>query len=300
MERRHVYGVLIGVVGLVLAWIQTLHGLRQSDRPIVFIFEAGPFVLVGLSVLYAGYWLARNEPYEPDLPRVLAWTGGSTLLFASVSALMLFSQRVTLGTLDRATVIAVDLITIGVVVGVVVGLYDARSQQRRRTLERQRDRIEAFANKAADVNNYGRALNRSTSDDEVSGLCIEALQVLLDLPETAIVALRDGRIDTIDNTIIGVETSDLQPLAETAREQDRAAVALREEVSTPLDERGDRVLSILLTDRSDLAIVALSPVPDGTAFDDEDLQLVEFLASHAGTALEGIRDENATPESTPS
>lgn len=299
MERRHGYGLLIGVAGVVLAGIQTLHGLQQSEVPVVFVFEAGPFVLVGLAVVYAGYWLARNETHAPDLPRILAWAGGSTLLFASVAALMLFSQRVTLGTLDRATFIATDLITIGVVVGVVVGLYDARGQQRRRTLERQRDRIEEFANTAADVNNYGRALNQSSSVDEVSGLCIESFQLLLGLSETAIVTVTDERVDVTDSTIIGVDASDLQPLAETARKQDRATVAIRDGLSGPLEERGDRALSILLTDRLDRAIVALSVVPAGTVFDDEDLQLVELLASHAGTALDGIRDEDATPESTP-
>jgi hypothetical protein len=98
MEQRHGFGVGIVLSGLVLAAVQTLHGVQQSDRPLVFAFEAGPFVLIALALAYAGVWLARNEQFDPDLERILAWGMGSTLLFASVAALMLFSQRITLGT----------------------------------------------------------------------------------------------------------------------------------------------------------------------------------------------------------
>ncbi|MEF8782242.1 MAG: hypothetical protein V5A39_04510 [Haloarculaceae archaeon] len=288
MEQRHGFGVGIGLAGLVLAVIQTLHGIRQSDRELVFAFEAGPFVLVALALAYAGVWLARNEQFDPDLERILAWGMGSTLLFASVAALMLFSQRITLGTLDRASFIAIDLVTVGAVVGVVVGLYDARGQRQLRQLERQRDRIETFANKAADVNNYGRAFNRSGSLDEVSGLCIQAMQALLGISETAVVVLEDAIVYPVDNTIINVEGDDLAPLVRDAREYDSASVVTHDDPQGALADRGDTALSILLADDDGDAVVVVATVPEEATLADEDLQLVELLASHAETALDDI------------
>lgn len=288
MERRHGFGAGIVLGGLVLAAVQTLHGIQQSDRPLVFAFEAGPFVLIALALAYTGVWLARNEQFDPDLERILAWGMGSTLLFASVAALMLFSQRVTLGTLDRAAFIAIDLVTVGAVVGVVVGLYDARGQRQLRTLERQRDRIETFANKAADVNNYGRAFNQSGSLDEVSGLCIQAMQALLGISETTVVVLKDGVVSPVDNTIIGVDGDDLAPLVRAARGYDSASVVTHDDPQGGLADRGETALSILLADEDGNAVVVVAAVPAEVDFADEDLQLVELLASHAQTALDDI------------
>ena len=288
MEQRHGFGIGIVLSGLVLAAVQTLHGVQQSDRPLVFAFEAGPFVLIGLALAYAGVWLARNEQFDPDLERILAWGMGSTLLFASVAALMLFSQRVTLGTLDRASFIAIDLVTVGAVVGVVLGLYDARGQRQLRQLERQRDRIETFANKPADVNNYGRAFNRSGSLDEVSGLCIQAMQALLGISETAVVALEDDIVYPVDNTIINVEGGDLAPLVRDARGYDSASVITHDDPQGPLAGRGDTALSILLAEGDGDAVVVVAAVSEETDLADEDLQLVELLASHAQTALDDI------------
>ena len=288
MERRYGYGLGIVLAGGLVATVQAVHGLQQTDTVLVFTFEAGPFVLVGLALAYVGLWLARNEEVEPDLERILAWGVGSTLLFASVAALMLFSQRVSMGTLDRSTFIAMDLVTVGAVVGLLVGLYDARGQRRLRELERQRDRVESFANKAADVNNYGWALNQSTSVDEVSALCIQAMQALLGLSEVAIVAVTAEDTEPIDNTILDVTTEDLAALASTAREYERASVESHDRPPGNFAAEGETALSILLTERAEEAVVALAVVPAGMAFEEEDVQLMELLTSHAGTALDGI------------
>lgn len=305
MERRYGYGSGIALTGLVLAAIQALHGVEQAstvpgatgtEQTIVLAVEAGPFVLVALALSYAGYWLATSEACEPDLPRILAWGVGSTLLFVSVSALMLFSQRVTLGTLDRSAFVAMDLVTVGAVVGVLVGLYDARSRQRRRDLQRQHDRVEAFANKAADVNNYGQALNRSESVDEISGLCIQGIGVLLGISDVAVLAVDEDGVELLDTTLQDVAARDLATLAAEARESDPASVVTTG-TTEGLPDRVQRTLSINLGEHGGLAFVAIAAVSDDVAFEEEDLKLTELLASHAETALSAVRSGQV--ESTP-
>jgi len=299
METRHGYGLVLALVGLVLAGVQTLHGLQQSRRPIVLAFEALPFVLVALVLVYAGVWLAHAEAFEPDLSRIFAWGVGTTLLFASVSALMLFGQRVSTGTLDRSAFVAIDLVTLGAVVGILIGLYDARGRRRRRELQHQRDRIEEFGHKAADVNNYGRTLYQSDSVHEISALCIEAMQALLGLSEVAVLVVGEDDTDPIDNTVINTEAADFASLVEDAGTGDRATVVTHEDLPDALADRGETALSILLTDRGDRAVVAVAVVPAGTDFDHEDVQLVELLASHVGTALDGTREFAEVAGSTP-
>lgn len=288
MERRHIYGGGIATAGLFFAIVQLVHGLQQTTRGLVLAFEAGPFVLVALTLTYAGYWLATNAEFETDLTRVLTWGAGGMVLFASVGALQLFSQRVFLGTLDRAAYVAIDFLTVGAVVGVLVGLYDARGQRRRRELKRERDRIEAFGNKAADVNNYGSALNTCSSVDEVSALAIQAMQALLGLSEVAVLALTDDDVEVVDDTILNVSPETLASLGRDASAAERATVVTHEEVPSSLTDRAEAVISLELATVEGGTFVLVALAPDRTTFAEEDIQLIELLASHAGTAIASI------------
>jgi K+-sensing histidine kinase KdpD len=252
---------------------------------IVFAFETVPFALIGLSLLYVGYWLTEQEGFEPDLIRILSWGVGSTIMFASISALILFSQQVTLDTLAQGQYVTMNLVTVGAVVGVLVGIYDAQSRLRQRELEHERDRIEAFAGKAADINNYGRELNRARSVDEVSALCIEAIQTLLGLTETAFIAFEDADGTIIDSTIIGADEPALIDIAQEALEQEQASAVVREDAPDT-----ERLLSMLVTAHDKSGVVLLAPATNADGFGEEDLQLLELLVSHAGTALDRMYD----------
>lgn len=293
MERRDAYGWAITVVGLVLGAIQlvqggqqisALTGLSQSDLVIVFAFETIPFAIIGLSLVYVGYWLTDQPGFEPDLSRILAWAAGSTVMFASIAALILFSQQVTLDTLAQGQYVTMNLVTVGAVVGVLMGVYDAQSRLRQRELEAERDRIEAFAGKAADINNYGRELNRARSVDEVSALCIEAIQTLLGLTETALVAVEAEGGTVIDSTIINTDREELVDLAGDGLAQEKAEAVVRDAGTA------DQLLSMLVTAHDEEGIVLLAPATGTDGFDEENLQLLELLVSHAGTALDRIHD----------
>lgn len=307
MERRHVYGAGIALAGAVLTIIQLVQGIQQvgdltgystTTLGLIFAFETLPFVLIGLTLVYAGYWLTSEPEYEPDLPQVLAWGAGSTLLFASVGALILFSQQVTLGTLEQGQYVVINHVTVGAVVGILVGIYDARGRARQRDLERERDRIETFAGKAADINNYGRELNRATSIEEVSALCIQGLQTLLGLTDSAFVAHDPGESTVVNSTIINADDETLIEIAGESRDQDRATAEI--DHSSPDGLAGhNSVLSMLVAEHENTAVVLLAVSDSDDGFEDEDIQLLELLVSHAGTALDRIHRE-VTAETTSS
>jgi len=300
MQRRTLYGGSLGAAGLLLAGIQLLQGIPQvegfegGDRAIVYAFETVPFVLIGLALAFVGYWLTTQPAYEPDLPRIVAWGVGSTLLFASVAALILFSQQLATNSLKGGEYIAIDQITVGAVVGVLVGLYDARSRQGQRELAAERDRVEQFAQKAADVNNYGRELNRSDSLDEVSSLCIQGIQAFLDVTEVAIVATDADDHEFLDNTVVSAADETLFELANDALDQEPASAVTVEDTPDALDVPTD-LLSMLVTAHDDSSIVLLAFVDESNALEIEDVQLLEMLVAHAATAVDRIYDRRLAP-----
>jgi len=293
MQRRTLYGGGLLAAGVLLAGTQLVQGIQQvegfegTDRALVFAFETAPFVLVGLTLSFAGYWLTTQPAYEPDLPRILAWGVGSTLLFASVAALILFSQQVTRNTLEQGPYIAMNHITIGAVVGVLVGLYDAQSRQGQRELAAERDRIEQFAGKAADVNNYGRELNRCESIDEVSSLCIQAIQAFLTITEVALIVTDGTEHEFVDNTVHSASGGRLVELAGDALEKEPASVAIGDDPSESTVD-GKRAVSILVTERGGSSFVLLALVDEATTVGEEDRQLLELVVAHAATAIERI------------
>jgi uncharacterized membrane protein len=294
MDQRYVYGVTIGAVGLLLTAVQILHGIAQFQVPIAIVVDVGPFVAMSLSLTYVGYWMTQTEAYKPDLPRVMLWAVGGTVAFAAVAALLLFSQRVTSGAIPRSTFIAIDLITAGSVSGIVVGLYDAESRQRLRELEAERDRVETFANTAADMNNYGRAIAQADTVEGVGAFCLEAAATLLGSRETAIVEVKDETIHFVGNTIAGIENGALEPLISATVDQQPQSVAVRAE-SLP-DGLGDdgRAVTVHVTKHGDKSVVLLALTRDPTSIAEEDKQLLELLVSHAALTIDEIYRDKTT------
>jgi K+-sensing histidine kinase KdpD len=285
MNRRHLYGATFGIIGVLLASVQLIHATEQTDVPIAIAVDGVPFALLGLSLSFAGYWLASNNEFKGHLPRIAAWAVGGTLLLASVAALTLFSQRVATGTLQRATYTTADSITVGAVAGTVVGLYDAQSQQHLRKLEAERDRTEEFARKAADLNNYGRALAQATTVEEVSAYCIEGLSSLLSLSETAFVEVGPEDASITSSTVSNGFESQLRSVARQAAE-DETIVAVHED-----GHLGEDVASVLTVQLENTAattgvLVAIRETTEPISTEDE--QLLELLSSHASMVLNRI------------
>jgi len=289
MHRRTLAGLGLAVAGLVLAGIQLVHAIQQTDIPVAIAVDALPFVAMGLALVYAGYWLARDDAFETTAARVVVWGAGATVAFAAVAALILFSQQVTMGSLDRATYLTVDILTVGALTGVLVGLYDARSRNRRHELEIERDRVEAFGRKAADVNNYGRAIASAGSDDAIAAYITEAISSLTGIDETAVLRVRDEEAELLSNTVRAVSAERVTELARAVREDPRGDVISHAD-SPPVDVGGtvSDVLTAVITGRGETTTVVVAVDTSGTATDEQDRKLLELVVAHATVRLEKL------------
>ncbi|AAV47557.1 unknown [Haloarcula marismortui ATCC 43049] len=299
MNQRLLTGAALAVSGVVLAAMQVFHAVQQTRIPVAVAVDALPFVAMGLAVTYAGVWLARDTAFEGATSRVAAWAAGGTVTFAAVAALLLFSQRVTSGSLARASYLTVDLVTVGALAGVLVGLYDARSRSRLRELAAERDRVEAFAGKAADVNNYGRAIASAPSVDGVAAFVVEAFGTMTGMEETAVIQLRDGDAVALANTVRTVPVDVVAEFAQAVRAQEQGAVIVHDR-PFPVDipESVTDCVSAAVLDDEDETTVVISVTTDETTVGEEDQKLLELLVSHASVRMATLDRQSADEELT--
>ncbi len=289
MNRQVLAGSGLALGGVVLAGIQVVHAMQQTDIPIAIAVDALPFAAMGLAIGYAGYWLARDSVFEGAATRVVIWGAGGTVAFAAVAALLLFSRQVTTGSIERAAFLTVDLVTVGAMAGVLVGLYDAQSRNRLRELETERDRVEAFGKKAADVNNYGRAIATAGSADAVAAYVTEAISSLADIDETAVLRVREDEAELLSNTVRSADEQTVAELARGAREQSAGdVVAHKETAPVDLGEGESDVLTAVVTADDDATTVVVAVDTSGTTTAEEDRELLELVLSHATVRLEKL------------
>ncbi len=294
MNRRTLAAVGLGAAGLVLAGIQLVHAIQQTDIPVAIAVDALPFVAMGLALVYAGYWLARDDDFEATAGRVVVWGAGATVAFAAVAALLLFSQQVTMGSLDRAAFLTVDIVTVGALTGVLVGLYDAQSRRRLEELEAERDRVEAFGRKAADVNNYGRAIATAGSDDAIAAYITEAISSLMGIDETAVLRVRDDEAELLSNTVRTADAEQVAEIARAVRTEPRGDVVAHERAPpVELGETVSDVLTAVVTEDGATSTVVVAVETSGTATDERDRRLLELVVAHATVRLDRLAAQPA-------
>jgi hypothetical protein len=297
MERRWLTGGAVGVIGLLLAVVQIAHSIQQTTVPIAVAVDAVPFVAMSLGVAFVGIWMARQRAFEDQATRVGLWGVGGMVAMAAIAALVLFGQRITTGTLERAAYLTIDLVTVGAVGGVLVGLYDARSRRRRLALEDERDRIEAFAGKAADVNNYGRAIYGARSVDGVAAYVVEAVESLIGLRETAVARIGEDDVELIADTTRSIAPATIAALArEAAGGEPRDVVVHEGDHGIALPPAVTTVVSALLYDEREGAIAVVALGSDGATVAEKDRQLLELVVGHAAAT---IRRVTPAPEQRP-
>jgi len=129
-------GTIICGVGLVLAVFHLLSVVRLRPFPALVLIEAVVPLVLALSVVGAGA-LIREEDVAPTqfADRVLGWTAVGTVAL-SVAVSWLFVDAAIRGRPVPAAIrTVVNAATLGALVGLVVGVYDARGQCQRRRAE---------------------------------------------------------------------------------------------------------------------------------------------------------------------
>lgn len=301
MERRQLSAGGIAVVGVLLAVVQIQQGIQQvagldgTTRLVGLLFTTGPFVIASGALAFVGYWLYTQEELESELPQVVAWGTGSVFVFASVGVLLVLNQRFVDGAVAFSNVrlVLLDMITVGALVGVLVGVYYTQVQSRQRALERERDRVEEFAEKATAINGYGRELNRCDSLMAISSLFIQATGTFLGLTQTVFLVVDEEQSEVLGNTVDRIPEADLIEIARQSEDQEPTTVVFRETLPPDVTDWTDSVLSILIAERSDYSAVLLAVPEEAVAIEEEDIELLELLTAHVATAIDGLDESPA-------
>lgn len=295
MRREQVYaGTLVAVgVGLAAAQVSTL---STGGETLAVLLRSGPMFAVTAAVVYGGGWLLVRGTPGGHADRVLAWTLGGGLTLSAVVVLASVGRGVSIP-------LVTDTLTGGVLVGLLVGLYDARSRERM-------TQVESFAQKVKALNQYGKALNRSETLDQISALCVEAVEFLVAGDGAAFVRVDDGErpdseasseenVHVVDSTLRGDhELRVLESIAAEVDTTDGDIEAVRyAETSVKLGEESpDAALVISVpTETGRALIVSLSTTAD-IEYDEEDVDLLETLAAHVSTALSHTTEPESVPD----
>jgi len=281
MRRETLAAVTLGGVGVGLAAVQATTLAAGSTATVVI--RSVPMFAIAAAVTFAGVWAGVRT--APETERLVAWTVGGGTTVGAVFLLAVLGVGVPTG----LPAYLADGFTGGTLLGLLVGVYDARSRERR-------SEVEAFARSVAALNQYGKALNGSRTLDDISGLCVEAVEFLVSGDGAAFLLVDEADdVTVVDSTLRGDdELAVLESLA-TSVDPDDDIEAVR--YAEPAVELGTDTPSAALviavdTGRGRAVIVSLSTTTD-VAYDDEDVDLLETLAAHASTALTGVETADA-------
>jgi hypothetical protein len=281
MRRETLAAAALGGVGIGVAAAQATTLTAGSTATLVI--RSVPMFAVAAAVTFAGVWAGVRA--TPETERLVAWTVGGGVTVAAVSLLAVLGA----GAPTVLSAYLVDGFTGGTLLGLLVGVYDVRSRERR-------SEVEAFARSVAALNQYGKALNSSRTLDEVSGLCVEAVEFLVSGDGAAFLLVDEtSEVTVVDSTLRGDdELAMLESLATTVDPDDDVEAVRYAETAVDLgvDSPDAALLIAVDTGRGRAMIVSLSTTAD-VAYDDEDVDLLETLAAHASTALAGIETSDA-------
>jgi hypothetical protein len=312
MRRELLSAGALVAVGIGLAAVQVLTLNQSPDQATAAVLlRSIPMLGMAAAVVYGGAWLLRNGTPGGNTDRVLAWTLGGGITSSAVVVLASVGRPLPLAFLP----LAVDALTGGSLVGLLVGVYDAQGRERM-------ERIEGFARKVAALNQYGKALNESHTLDEISALCVEAVEFLVSGDGAAFVVVRDGERDggtqsagdgttqrtdgdgteqdgteqdgteitVVDSTLRGKnEQRVLESIARELSDEDAIEAVRYAETAVDLAEGSpEAALVIPVPTRDGRALIVSMSTTTAIEYDEEDVDLLETLAAHVSTALANV------------
>lgn len=105
----------------------------------------GVLLVVSLSLIVAGGWLAVGRAPPETAIRTASWVLLATAALGTVGTLVSLHLDFVLGGFDRGPLVA-DLVTLGAAVGFLIGQYDARGRQFQAAMNEERDRFASLFN----------------------------------------------------------------------------------------------------------------------------------------------------------
>lgn len=137
--------VVVGILGMaVLAgYLAYVVENRYYLGGPVWLFPVGLLIMLLLSggLLYGGHWLAGSDFDADDTWEATSWCFAGMIGALSLTFWPMFYQRVVGVAIRDPVFILVVSAGLGANAGLVIGVYDGRSQRRRAEVERSRDTL---------------------------------------------------------------------------------------------------------------------------------------------------------------
>ncbi len=253
-----IYACILGVIGVFLSTFFGAAILQEGlSELIVFL----PFFVISIALVIISVFLLFKWEKE-EVMRIFSWGFGAGIFFMAVSALIGFHLDVFfIRSVFRVVLMGFGS---GCLAGVLVGVYDVRSRRHRSELKEKKERVEDFAEKAADINNYGKLLNEASSLDEISSLTLEAIGV---------------------DEVEVIESVSLEKLSKEVVEE-VLSVMERDEGAEVHDVNEFDFWIISPIHGTDKCLVVKPS--DVSEFEKEDVKLLGILSNHVMTSLEHL------------
>ncbi|MFB6281342.1 MAG: sensor histidine kinase [Haloferacaceae archaeon] len=205
--RRRLAGGAVCLLGAVVtvAQLRPLPGVRS---PVALLLTVAVPALFGAILVGTGIATARGALVtDPDAVRFAGWIVTGTLVFL-LTGLWVLVLDLALGVpIPYGITITLDAVSLGGVVGAVIGLYDARSREQTRRLERRNERLDAFASMVShDLRNplevatvRVAAARREGAEDgadehlDIAARMLDRMEALID--DLLVLAREGGRVD---------------------------------------------------------------------------------------------------------
>jgi signal transduction histidine kinase len=142
---------LVSGSGLLLSIVEVVH-IQRMETPLGIVLEAVLPLLLAMVLIGVGLWLWVSPFNDASVLRVAGWLLFSMALLGIVF-LWIFSHQFIRGEPFRHyRFILANNLSVGGVIGVVLGLYDARSRQYRHRIKQERANLADEQDKLAFLN----------------------------------------------------------------------------------------------------------------------------------------------------
>ncbi|MFB6136032.1 MAG: sensor histidine kinase [Halobacteriaceae archaeon] len=141
--RRLVAPFAIGGLGAVTVLVHLVHLFTELDELTPLLLGVVPPMLLSVTLVGGGYRLWRSDIDEAYHARILAWTGGGSIVVGGVGLSAILYQTAHGVTQADVAFMAGNWVTTGALAGFLVGTYDAERRSAFESLRRKHDELAA-------------------------------------------------------------------------------------------------------------------------------------------------------------
>ncbi|MCU4924862.1 ATP-binding protein [Halobacteria archaeon AArc-dxtr1] len=198
---RHRPGLPLSVVGCIALGLVLAHWYRLAFRDgttivTVLVRDIGP-LLASIMALAGVYWLVAQKLDVAAQRRILLWVLGGIGAVGGIGFLTSLVQQPG-AILSVPSYVVVNVATGGLVIGLLVGVYDARSEQRDRAL--------------LALHETAQNLLEAQSKVQACRISVDAANSVVHLPLTAIWLVEEDRLEPVAMSDDAADVFETQPV----------------------------------------------------------------------------------------